>query len=133
MIPWIQVYSNIVTHPKTTRLAEELKLSCSSTSPAIVATGMLIGIWSWAIQNAYDGDLSSCPPASIADSCRWKKDPEVLLKALKKSGFLDDDMRLHDWDEYAVLLIDSEDNRKEKTRERVRRFREKRKAEISSV
>lgn len=125
MIPWIQVYSNLPTHPKTSKLAEELKLSSAFTSPNIVAAGILVGIWTWAIQNAYDGDLSACSPSIIADACRWKKKPELLISALKKSGYLDADMKLHDWDEYAVLLIDAEDNRREKTRERVKRYRDK--------
>jgi len=125
MIPWIQVYSNLPTHPKTSKLAEELKLSSSFTSPTIIAAGLLVGIWTWAIQNAYDGDLSECSPSTIADACRWKKKPEQLISALKKSGYLDDDMHLHDWEEYAVLMIDSEDNRREKNRDRVNRYRNK--------
>ena len=125
MIPWIQVYSNLPSHPKTAKLAEELKLSSAFTSPNIVAAGILVGIWTWAIQNAYDGDLSACSATVIADACRWKKKPEQLISALKKSGYLDNDMRLHDWDEYAVLLMDAEDNRREKTRDRVKRYREK--------
>ena len=125
MIPWIQVYSNLPTHPKTSKLAEELKLSSSFTSPTIIAAGLLVGIWTWAIQNAYDGDLSTCSPSVIADACRWKKKPEQLIAALKKSGYLDSNMHLHDWEEYAVLIMDAEDNRREKTRDRVKRYREK--------
>lgn len=132
MIPWIQVYSNITTHPKTARLADELKLSSSATSPNIIAVGILVGIWTWAVQNAYDGDLSTCNPTVIADACRWKKKPELLINALKNSGYLDDNMHLHDWDEYAVLFIDQEDARREKTRERVKRYRDrKRNAECN--
>jgi len=125
MIPWIQVYSNLPTHPKTSKLAEELKLTSSFTSPTIIAAGLLVGIWTWAIQNAYDGDLSSCSPSVIADACRWKKRPEQLINALKKSGYLDSNMHLHDWEEYAVLIMDAEDSRREKTRDRVKRYREK--------
>ncbi len=128
MIPWIQVYSNLPSHPKTSKLAEELKITSAFTSPTIIAAGLLVGIWTWAIQNAYDGDLSSCSPNVIADACRWKKKPEQLISALKKSGYLDDNMHLHDWEEYAVLMIDSEDNRREKNRERVKRYRDKKRS-----
>ena len=55
----------------------------------------------------------------------------MLVDALKKAGWLDGDMKLHDWEEYAVLLIDQEDNRKAKTRERVKRYRDAKKAECS--
>ena len=125
MIPWIQVYSNLPQHKKTSRLAEELKISSAVVDPNMVAVGILIGLWTWAIQNAYDGDLSECSARTIANACQWKKKPETLVAALKKTGWLDDDMRLHDWEEYAVLLIEQEENRKERTRERVRKHREK--------
>lgn len=128
MIPWIQVYSNLPQHKKTSRLAEELKISSSVVDPNMVAVGILIGLWTWAIQNAYDGDLSECSARTIANACQWKKKPETLVAALKKTGWLDADMRLHDWEEYAVLLIDQEENRKAKTRDRVNRYRSKKAA-----
>lgn len=128
MIPWIQVYSNLPQHKKTSRLAEELKISSAVVDPNMVAVGILIGLWTWAIQNAYDGDLSECSARTIANACQWKKKPETLVAALKKTGWLDADMRLHDWEEYAVLLIDQEENRKAKTRDRVNRYRIKKAA-----
>ena len=128
MIPWIQVYSNLPQHKKTSRLAEELKISSAVVDPNMVAVGILIGLWTWAIQNAYDGDLSECSARTIANACQWKKKPETLVAALKRTGWLDDDMRLHDWEEYAVLLIDQEENRKAKTRDRVNRYRSKKSA-----
>lgn len=125
MIPWIQIYSNLPQHRKTSKLAEELKISSAIVDPNTIAVGLLVGLWTWAIQNAYDGNLSECSPRTIANACQWKKKPETLVQALIKTGWLDDDMQLHDWEEYAVLLIDQEENRKEKTRERVRKHREK--------
>ena len=127
MIPWIQVYSNLPTHRKTAKLADELGLSSSATSPKIVAAGILISLWTWAIQNAYDGDLSECSAETIAEACRWKKSPERLVQSLKSAGFLDDNMTLHDWEEYSQMLIDKEDVRKAQTRERVKRYRERKK------
>lgn len=128
MIPWIQVYSNLPMHPKTDRLVDELGLTSSSVSPNILAVGILVSLWTWAIQNAYDGDLSKCSARLIAEACRWRKKPEALIKGLRASGWLDEDMKLHDWEEYAVLLMDAEDNKKEKTKERVRKYREKKAA-----
>lgn len=132
MIPWIQIYSNLPQHRKTSKLAEELKISGAVVDPNIIAVGLLVSLWTWATQNAYDGDLSECSPRTIANACQWKKKPETLVQALIKTGWLDEDMRLHDWDEYAALLIDQEENRKQKTRERVNRYRNK-KAEICNV
>lgn len=125
MIPWIQIYSNLPQHRKTSRLAEELKISGAVVDPNTIAVGLLVGLWTWAIQNAYDGNLSECSPRTIANACQWKKKPETLVHALIKTGWLDEDMQLHDWEEYAVLLIDQEEKRKQKTRERVNRYRHK--------
>lgn len=125
MIPWIQVYSNLPQHPKTSRLADELGLASAALNPNVLAVGLLVSLWTWAIQNAYNGDLSSCSARSIAEACLWKKKPETLVNALIKTGFLDPDMKLHDWDEYACLLMEQEENRRAKTRERVKRYRDK--------
>lgn len=129
MIPWIQVYSNLPKHKKTGKLVDALGLKNSFTSPSLLASGLLIGLWVWAAQNALDGDLSDCSAQTIADACGWKKKPDVLVNALTYSGFLDADMKLHDWEEYAVLMMESEDNRREKTKERVRRYRERKRVE----
>jgi hypothetical protein len=129
VIPWIQVYSNLPQHPKTSRLADELNLSSTAFNPNTLAVGLLVCLWTWAIQNACDGDLSGCSPRSIAEACQWKKKPDVLIQALMKSGYLDADMRLHDWEEYASLLMEQEENRKAKTRDRVKRYRERKSQE----
>lgn len=128
MIPWIQVFSNLPQHPKTTRLADELGLSSAALNPNVLAVGLLVSLWTWAVQNAYTGDLSGCSARAIAEACRWKKRPETLVKALISSGFLDADLKLHDWEEYASLLVDQEENRRAKTRERVQKYRDRKKA-----
>lgn len=125
MIPWIQVYSNLPMHPKTAKLADELGLASAAVSPNVLAVGLLVSLWTWAVQNAYDGDLSRCSPRLIAEACRWKKKPETLVNGLVAAGWLDEDGKLHDWEEYAVLLMDAEDSKRERTKERVRKYREK--------
>ncbi len=125
MIPWIQVYSNLPMHPKTAKLADELGLASGAVSPNVLAVGLLVSLWTWAVQNAYDGDLSRCSPRLIAEACRWKKKPETLVNGLVAAGWLDEDGKLHDWEEYAVLLMDAEDSKRERTKERVRKYREK--------
>lgn len=131
MIPWIQVYSNLPQHRKTSSLAEELKLSSAAVDPNMIAVGLLVGLWTWAIQNAYDGDLSKCSARAIANACQWKKKPEVLVAALIKTGWLDEDMRLHDWDDYSVMYQELQDDSKIKHRERQRRYRERKKAGVT--
>ena len=125
MIPWIQIYSNLPRHPKVSALADELKLNCAAVNPNAVAVGMLVNLWTWAIQNAYDGDLSKCSARAIADACTWRRKPEELLKALISAGFIDEDMRLHDWEEYTLLFLDKAEEERSKTAERVKRYRER--------
>lgn len=127
MIPWIQIYSNLLRHPKTTGLADELGLTSSHASPNAVAAGMLVSLWLWAAQNATDGDLSKCSDRAIAEAAEFRKKPAVLVAALTKTGWLDEDRRLHDWDEYASLLHDIEARNKENTRNRVKRYRDRKK------
>lgn len=125
MIPWIQVYSNLISHPKTARLADLLKLTSKDTSPNVVAAGMLVALWTWAIQNAHTGDLSNCSDRTIADAARFRRKPEVFVAALVDAGWLDADRHLHDWEEYTNQLIDRIERQKQKTRERVQRYRDK--------
>lgn len=124
-IPWVQVYSNLPSHPKVTRLADELNLSSAVVDPDTVAVGILVSLWTWAIQNAYTGDLSAVSDRSIAAACRWKRKPETLVRALTAAGWLDDDRRIHDWEEYSMLLIDAEDQRRKSDRERAKRYRDR--------
>lgn len=124
-------------HPKTTELADYLELRSNEVNPNVVAAGMLVALWTWAVQNAYNGDLSACSFRAIAEACTWKKKPNVVVDALIHAGWIDydeetDTMKLHDWDDYAALLVDAEDNRRNKTRERVQRYRErKRNADVT--
>ncbi|WNX85228.1 hypothetical protein RWV98_02835 [Agathobaculum sp. NTUH-O15-33] len=127
-IPWIQVYSNLTTHPKTYALADALHLSGGTVSANITAAGMLLGIWSWAAQNAADGNISGCSSRALADAAGWRKKPETLMQVLISCGWVDRDMdkrTLHDWEEYAALYMEQVDNQRRKTKERVQRYRDK--------
>ena len=131
MIPWIQVYSNLPQHPKTTKLADELGLASAALDPNVLAAGLVVSLWTWAIQNAHNGDLSGCSARAIAGACQWKKKPETLVKALQKAGFLDENMKLHNWDDYTVMYQDLQEDSKIKHRERQRRYRERKKADVT--
>lgn len=132
MIPWIQIYSNLVRHPKVTNLADELGLSSGHTSPNAVAVGILVSLWLWAAQNATDGDLSKCTDRAIAEAAEYRKKPAALVAALIKTRWLDEDRKLHDWEEYAALLHDVQARNKENTKNRVQRYRERKKLKEST-
>lgn len=125
MIPWIQIYSNLLQHKKVYKLAEILGIKSAYVRPNVDAAGLLVSLWTWAAQNAPDGDLSDCSPQMIADAAGWTKKPDDFHRALLEAGLLDTDGRIHDWDEYAFLYISSVENAKQKTRERVEKYREK--------
>lgn len=126
------IYTNLLSHPKTGRLVDTLGLNSSSVEPETIAAGMLVSLWTWAAQNAYHGDLSACSDRVIAKACMWKKEPQKLVKALQECGWMDGKV-LHDWDEYAELYINQIDNTREKTKERVRNYRERKKAAASNL
>ena len=132
MIPWIQVYSNLVRHPKVTSLADELGLPGSHTSPNAAAVGMLVSLWLWAAQNATDGDLSKCSDRAIAEAAEYRKKPAAFVAALIKTRWLDEDRKLHDWEEYASLLHEAEARSKENAKNRAKRYRDRKRLGTSA-
>ena len=127
MSPWIQVYANLPTHRKTCKMRDALGLKNNYE-----AVGLLVCLWAWMAVNAPSGSLAGFSSRDIADAAGYKKSPEKLMEAFVESGFFDrnDDCTLvaHDWDEHAGLLQDILEEQKRKTRDRVRKHREKKKA-----
>lgn len=125
MIPWIQVYSNILTHDKTYRLAEDLKI------PNYSAVGLMVSLWCWVAVNAPDGDISNYPPRALSEATGWNKKPETFYAALINADLIEqtEDGRklIRNWEQYAILLMDLMENQKKQTAARVRRHREKKK------
>ena len=125
-VPWFRVESSMVSHPKVYRLAELLKISSAAAKPNVIAAGMLIGLWSWAAQNAADGDLTDVPISAIAEAAGWQKKPQVFVDALVEARLADKEngeLWLHDWINYAELLAEQERKKKADTSERVRKHR----------
>lgn len=123
MTPWIQVYTNAPTHRKTYRLAEELRV------PIYAALGLMVSLWAWAAVNATGGDITGYPPMAICDAVGWKKGVK-FYNALKKVRLIeevDGKILIRNWERYAQLLMDYADNQREKTKERVRKYRERKK------
>jgi hypothetical protein len=96
------------------------------------ATGLIVSLWCWSAVNAPDGNLGGYNSRDISEAIGYKKAPAKLLDVLTDAGFVDvqenGNMVIHDWDEHAALLMDSNEQQKRNTRERVRRYRERRKA-----
>lgn len=129
MTPWIQVYANLPSHRKVCKLKTALGAKSNYE-----ATGLIVCLWCWAAVNAPDGNLTGYSSQDIAEAIGYKKAPGKLLDVLSMAGFVDrsdnGDISIHDWDEHAALLMDSAEQQKKNTRDRVRRYREKRKGNI---
>lgn len=131
MLPWIQVYSNLADHPKIYALVDRMKLRRNSE-----AVGIVVSLWLWAAKNAPDGDLSGFPERAIADAVGYSSSyAEKLCQLLVETRWLDETENgyaLHDWVEYAPAIIDMYEKDKNRTRERVRKFRERRRSITSN-
>lgn len=100
---WIELHQSVWTHRKTLLLADALDLD-----PTYAAAHMA-RLWTWALDNAQDGDLSGLPPRVIAAGAGWTGDPERFVAAVVAAGFLDqvgDSLLLHDWHDYAGRLME---------------------------
>lgn len=126
MTPWIQIYSNLPEHPKIYQLADTLETgNCE-------AVGVVVSLWLWAAKNAPDGDLSRFPVRALGDAVGWRGDTKRLYQSLVACGFIDEDgenTRLHDWEEYAVRLMEIIDRKKKKEQCRAKEYRRRKKLE----
>lgn len=116
---WIEVHDTLREHRKTYALASALRVSQPT------AIGHLVSLWTWAINNAQDGDLSCFPADAIARACFWDKKPSLLIEALQECGFVTRDMTIHDWDNYAGKLLEQREIQREQSRVRQQKRRDK--------
>ena len=94
---------------------------CVRTPAAI---GHMCLLWLWALDNAPDGDLSALPAKQLAEICQYAGHRTGdLAAALRTSGFVDADGRLHDWGDYTGRLIDQRAASRERQRRRRARLR----------
>ena len=107
---WLQSHQTLARHPKTLRAAKLLNVSI----PAVI--GHLHLLWWWCLDYAEDGDLGGLDNSEIAQAALWPGEPQAFVEALlnagasSKAGFLEHSSNghlvVHDWDEYAGILID---------------------------
>ena len=103
---WLRLEASFGRHPKTRRLGRRLGLDL------LQVRGLLVGLWTWALEFAPDGDLTSFDSEAIAEGCGWLDirpdgDPGALVAELESVGLLDragQGWVVHDWMEYAGSL-----------------------------
>lgn len=114
---WIELHQSLPTHRKLGKLKRLLKIKTPQ------AVGHLAMLWLWCIDNAPDGDLSGIDAEDIAEAAEWPKDAKTFLHAMTESKLIDEDMRIHDWDDYAGRLLEQRNEKRQKNRERQARYR----------
>ena len=130
---WIESHQQLGRHPKTIKLARLLGVSLPT------AVGHLQYLWWWALDYAQDGNLTQYDNEDIAYAMLWNDDAEILVECLCKSGFLDEDdngnLFIHDWEDYAGLMIERQEAKRISTKERQQKYRDrlKKEAEKNSV
>lgn len=97
---WIESHKSLARHPKTKRLARALDVSIPT------AIGHLHLLWWWSTDYAEDGQLTRYEAEDIADAAMWEGDAAEFVTALQRAGWLDEDMYLHDWQDYSGKLIE---------------------------
>ncbi len=107
---WIESHQTLQLHPKTQKLSRKFNISI----PAVI--GHLHCLWWWALNYAEDGDLSKFDDEDIAIGALWEGDGCEFVQAIADVGFLDEDRRLHDWDDYAGRLLDQRAASKKRSR-----------------
>ena len=124
---WIEVHQTLPSHRKIKALKRELKIKTPQ------AVGHMVMLWLWAVDNAPDGDLSRIDPDDIAEAAEWPKDGKAFVDAMIRAGFLDDDMRLHDWGEFSGMLMEKREAKRASDRERQQRRRDRLKKEAEKA
>ena len=110
---WIELHQSLPAHRKTMRLRRELKIKTAQ------AVGHLCMLWLWCLDNCPSGDISGLTSCEIAEAAGYEgKDPDAFVSALQASGYLDDDMHVHDWEEYAGRLIDKRSQNAQRMRDK---------------
>jgi hypothetical protein len=117
---WIELHQTLPNHKKTSQFRQVLKIKKAQ------AVGHLCMLWLWALDAAPDGDLTGFTPEDIAEASGWTgKNSQLFVDALQASGYVDENLMLHDWDDYAGRLMDKRDIKREQDRIRQQRRRDK--------
>ncbi len=83
------------THPKTLLLASELSM------PRYAVVGLLESLWHFTARYTPSGNVGKFDNKLIAVSIDWDRDPDELIAALVRTGWLDEDpthrLIVHHW------------------------------------
>lgn len=112
---WIPLHHTLARHPKTRAACELLHVTRATL------VGHLGFLWIAALDFSKDGYLTGITDEAVADYAEWEGNPTDFVAALTAVGFLDEDRRIHDWEEYGGKLT----RQQRSNAERQKAFREK--------
>lgn len=121
---WFELHQTLSRHQKTLRLATLLRIERRE------AVGLLVDLWSWALDNAHRDGTLNVYESEIAVALDWPvRRANVLVNALVESGYLDEKdgkYCIHEWGEYTGRLQDkrAEDARRQRESRARRQQRE---------
>ena len=131
---WIELHDNLPDHPKTLAVARALDMDKD------MVVGKLCRLWTWCLANREDGLLALEDGETLCEVMRFTGGAKKLMQALctppkgGEAGFIEPvpgGYRLHGWEERTSLLMETRARKRAQTMERTRRYRERRKEQVS--
>ena len=88
LAPFLAVPRRLSSDERVVHLTSVLE-ALGTPMPGAVATGAVVSLWDWAMDNRPDGNLGDVAPAVIARVAGWTGNPDAFRAALVSSGILD--------------------------------------------
>ena len=98
LAPFLAIPRRLSSDERVVHLASVLD-ALGTPMPGAVATGAVVSLWDWAMDNRPDGNLVDVAPAVIARVAGWTGNPDAFRAALVSSGILDAWGMLTRWQE----------------------------------
>jgi len=88
LAPFLAIPRRLSSDERVVHLASVLD-ALGTPMPGAVATGAVVSLWDWAMDNRPDGNLGDVAPAVISRVAGWTGNPDAFRAALVSSGILD--------------------------------------------
>ena len=88
LAPFLAIPRRLSSDERVVHLTSVLD-ALGTPMPGAVATGSVVSLWDWAMDNRPDGNLGDVAPAVIARVAGWTGNPDAFRAALVSSGILD--------------------------------------------
>ena len=96
LAPFLAIPRRLALDERVVHLTSVLD-ALDTPMPGAVATGSVVSLWDWAMDNRPNGNLGDVAPAVIARVAGWTGNPEAFRAALVSSAILDDWGMLTGW------------------------------------